>query len=326
MRPILTVILIMAASLIGAASLTQPSARADEWPQRSVQIITPFPSGTGGDIAARLYAEKLAIRWGKPVIVDNRPGADGIVAVTAFKSASDEHTLLFTNGGPLTSNPFSHENLPYDPVRDFTPISSGADVFISLCAPASMNVNSLAAFVQLAKSQPGKLNWGATPGALDYIVPGFLKSVGVDMTHVSYRQIAPALQDLAAGRIHLYVSALATQLPVVTTGKARVLAVTNRERSALVADTPTAVEAGFQDLTFEAFLGFFGPRTMPAELRDRVSSDIRAVAADSAIAQRLAEIGLIVRTNAPGELADIVERERAQVAGFARSIEAKTKQ
>jgi tripartite-type tricarboxylate transporter receptor subunit TctC len=304
---------------VAAVAMTLASASADEWPQRNVRIITPFPAGTGGDIAARLYAEKLTVRWSKPVIVENRPGADGIVAVTGFVSGRDDHTLLFTNGGPLTSNQFSHESLPYDPVRDFTPISSGADVFIALCAPTSMNVESLADLVKLAKSQPGKLNWGATPGALDYIVPGFLKGAGVEMTHVSYREIGPALQDLAAARIHLYVSALATQLPIVKSAKARVLAVTNRERSSLAPEAPTADEAGFQQLTFEAFLGFFGPHEMPASLRDRISTDIRAAGADPAIARRLAEIGLILRTNTPADLNEIVERERAQVENFARA-------
>src|SRR5689334_5130514 len=94
------------------------AALADAWPQRNVRIITPFPSGTGGDISARLFAEKLAARWGRPVIIENKPGADGILAVGAFVGANDDHTLLFTNGGPFTSNPFSHDKLPYDAVRD----------------------------------------------------------------------------------------------------------------------------------------------------------------------------------------------------------------
>jgi tripartite-type tricarboxylate transporter receptor subunit TctC len=316
MHPILKTILTLAAMASGAMTLAEASA--DEWPQRSVRIITPFPAGTGGDIAARLYGEKLTVRWGKPVVVENRPGADGIVAITGFLSGREDHTLLFTNGGPLTTNQFSHENLPYDPVRDFTPISSGADAFIALSAPTAISVGSLLDFVEFAKSQPGKLNWGATPGALDYIVPGFFKHAGVEMTHVSYREIGPALQDLAAARIHLYASALATQLPIVKSGKARVLAVTNRQRSTLAPEAPTADEAGFRHLTFEAFLGFFGQREMPAALRDRISTDIRAAGADLAMATKLAEIGLLVRTNTPSELTEIVERERAQVAQFAR--------
>jgi tripartite-type tricarboxylate transporter receptor subunit TctC len=305
---------LIAFGLMGIADF---AAAADSWPQRNVRIITPFPSGTGGDIAARSFADRLAVRLARSVIVENRPGADGILAVTAFVGASDDHTLLFTNGGPFTSNPFSHDKLPYDPIRDAIPISSAADVVVSLAVPASLNLGSLAEFVKLAAAQPGKLNWGATPGALDYIIPGFLEGAGLDVTHVSYRQIAPAMQDLAEGRIQLYVSALATQLPFVRAGKTRVLAVTNRERSALVPTVPTAAEAGVPKLTFDAFLGFFGPQAMSAELRDRIATDVRAVAADRSVTTRLAEVGLIVRASTPLELSAILERERAAVAAFA---------
>jgi tripartite-type tricarboxylate transporter receptor subunit TctC len=308
----------IAFGLMGIADLP---VYADAWPQRNVRIITPFPSGTGGDICARLFAEKLALRWGRPVIVENKPGADGILAVGAFVGADDDHTLLLTNGGPFTSTPFSHEKLPYDAARDAVTISSASEAVISLAVPASLEIESLADFVKFAAVQPSKLNWGATPGALDYIVPSFLEATGLRMTHVAYRQIAPALQDLAEGRIQLYVSALATQLPFVQAGKVRVLAVTNRERSALVPSVPTTVEAGFPKLTFDAFLGFFGPQSMSADLRERISADVRAVGTDPAISARLAAVGLIARTSTPVELSAIVERERAAVAAFARKAD-----
>jgi tripartite-type tricarboxylate transporter receptor subunit TctC len=308
----------IAFGLMGIADLP---AQADTWPQRNVRIITPFPAGTGGDISARSFAEKLAVRWGRPAIVENKPGADGILAVGAFVAANDDHTLLFTNGGPFTSNPFSHEKLPYDAVRDAVAISSASDAVISLAVPSSLNIRSLDEFVKFAAGQPGKLNWSATPGALDYIVPGFLNAAGLKVTHVAYREIAPALQDLSEGRIQLYVSALATQLPFVQAGKARVLAVTNRERAMLLPSVPTTAEAGFPNLTFDAFLGFFGPQGMSAELREHISADVRAVGADAALAARLAGVGLIVRTNTPAELSAIVDRERTAVAAVARAAE-----
>lgn len=303
-----------------AAIGISPATGAEPWPERNVRIITSFPAGTGGDISARLYAERLAARWGRPVIVENRPGADGILAITGFMSARDGHTLLYINGGPLSTNPFTHEKLPYDPNADLVPISSGADASVALSTPASLNIGSLAQFVQFAGSQAGKLNWGATPGALDYLVPGFLKRTGRDLTHVSYREIAPALQDLAEARIHLYASALATQLPLVQTGKIKVLAVTNSERAPLVPDAPTLGEAGFSDLSFEAFLGFFGPREISGELRDRISADIRAVGSDSGIAERLRSTGLVVRTNTPEDFNKVIQRERDKVAEIAGTM------
>jgi tripartite-type tricarboxylate transporter receptor subunit TctC len=301
----------------GSFATALSPALAEVWPERGVKIITSFPAGTGGDLSARLYAERLALRWGKPVIVENKPGADGILAVTAVIGARDNHTLLYTNGGPVTTNGFNHDKLPYDPVRDLIPISSGADVSIAVSIPASLKIDSLADFIAFARAQPGKLNWGATTGALDYVVPSFLKRAGLDLTHVSYREIAPALQDLAEGRIHLYVSALASQLGMVGSGNIKVIAITNRERSPLVAEAQTTAEAGFPDLSLEGFLGFFSPQDMSKGLSDRIGADIRAVGADPAINARLASGGLIARTNTAAEFAEIIEHERAKVAAIA---------
>jgi tripartite-type tricarboxylate transporter receptor subunit TctC len=308
-----------------AGGFVAEPARAQSWPERNVRIITSFPAGTGGDISARLYAERLTERWGKPVIVENKPGADGILAVTAVIGARDNHTLLYTNGGPITTNAFSHDKLPYDAARDLVPISSGADVSIAVSVPESLKIGSLVDFVAFARSRPGKLNWSATAGALHYIVPGFLKSVGLDLTLISYREIAPALQDLAEARIHLYVSALASQLGMVRSGSVRVIAITNRERSALVPEAETSVEAGFADLALEGFLGFFAPQGTSKDLLDRLGTDIRAVGADSAINARLASSGLIARTNTAAEFAEIIERERAKVAAFADTAARKAK-
>src|SRR5215831_8040396 len=135
MRSTATLCLAFAAAIIALAQ-----ARAEVWPQRNVRIVTPFPVGTGGDVSIRLFAEKLSERWGKPVIIENRPGADGILAVMALVGAHDAHTLLYTNGGPVTANAFDHENLPYVPTRDLIPISSGAEVAVAVSVPASLKI------------------------------------------------------------------------------------------------------------------------------------------------------------------------------------------
>jgi tripartite-type tricarboxylate transporter receptor subunit TctC len=310
---------------VGLFAIASPLSAAEDWPERNVRIVTSFPAGTGGDISARLYAERLAQRWSRPVIVENKPGADGILAVMAVIGAHDNHTLLFINGGPVTTNAFNHEKLAYDAATDLVPISSGADVSIAVSVPASLKIGSLADFVTYARLQPGKLNWGATPGALDYIVPGFLKGTGLELTRVSYKDIAPALQDLSESRIHLYVSALASQLGMIKSGNIKVVAITNRERSALVPEAPTTAEAGFTDLVLEGFLGFFGPQDMPKHLIDRIGGDIRMAGADPGINARLSSSGLVARTNTAAEFAAIIERERAKVAGFAQDAKAKAR-
>ena len=281
---------------------------------RNVRIITSFPAGTGGDISARLYAERLTQRWGKPVIVENKPGAELSLAVMAVIGARDNHTLLFTNGGPITTNAFSHEKLPYDAARDLRPISSGADVSIAVSVPASLKIQLLASLSRTHDCNP------ESSGALDYVVPGFLKRAGLELTHISYKDIAPALQDLSEARIDLYVSALASQLGMVRSGNIKVVAITNCERSVLIPETPTTSEVGFNDLVLEGFLGFFGPQDMSKDLIDRIGTDVRAIGADPAINARLSSSGLTARTNTSAEFAAIIERERAKVAAFAQHV------
>jgi tripartite-type tricarboxylate transporter receptor subunit TctC len=298
---------------------------ADEWPHQTVRIITNFPPGTGGDVAARVFAENLGKRWNKPVIVENRAGADGVIVVSALMNANDGHTLLFANPGPFTSNPLDPEkHLPYDPARDVTAISSAVDVSVAIVTPASLNVRTLADFAALARSRPGQFNWAGTPGALDYIMPHFFRRAGLVLAQVSYRDIAPAMQDLTQGRLHLYVSALATVLPIVQSQSARVLAITNSARTPLAPEAPTASDAGFADLDYNAMLGFFGPRGMPDDLRDRISADVRAVAAEPAIGARFATFGMIVHASTPAAFADAVEGERTRLGDIARSVSAKS--
>jgi tripartite-type tricarboxylate transporter receptor subunit TctC len=284
------------------------------WPTQVVKIITPFPPGSGGDITARPFAEKLAKRWGKPVIVENRPGADGIIAVTAVLNSSDGHTLLYTNGGPLTSNLLSHAgSLPYN-ADDLLPIAAAADVYVAIGVPASLATSSLSDFVAQARSKQGQFNWSGTPGSLDYLVPGFLKRAGIDLPRVPYREVSLAMQDLAENRLQLYVAALATQQPMAQSGKIKIIAVTNSQRSPSMPDVPTAREAGFPELEYEAFLGFFAPRGMPASLRERISADLRAIGAEGDLASRFDPIGMRMRVTSPAELQKIVADERAALA------------
>ena len=314
----LTVPALIGLSIITATTAQATATLSQEWPTQTVKIVTPFPPGSGGDVTARPFADGLAKRWGKPVIVENRPGADGITAVASVLGASDGHTVLYANGGPLTSNQLAHAGkLPYDPARDLIAISGGAEVFVGIGVPASLSVGSIAEFVKTAKSRPDQLNWGATPGSLDYLLPGFFAQSGIQMARVPYRDVASAMQDLSQSRLHLYVAGLATQLPMAQSGAVRIIAVTNRVRAPASPEIATVEQAGFADLTYEAFLGFFGPRTMRAEIRDRISADIRAIGADDALARKFEPMGMKVRVTTPAELDKIVADERAALARMA---------
>lgn len=307
--------IIMMAGLPAAAH-TQTT---QTWPTQTVKIVTPFPPGSGGDVTARPFAERLAKVWGKPVIVENRPGGDGIIAVMTVLNSSDGHTILYTNGGPLTTNQISHaDKLPYDPVHDLSPISGGAEVYVGIGVPASLPVQTIADLLVLAKARPGHLNWGGTPGSLDYLIPGFFKSAGVDLTRVPYRDVASAMQDLSQARLQVYVAAVATQLPMTQAGKVKIIAITNAERAPSLPDVPTADEAGFSDLRYEAFLGFFGPRGMPGEILERISSDLRLIGTDQELVARFKAMGMKPRVTTPAELKQIVATERAALARLAR--------
>jgi tripartite-type tricarboxylate transporter receptor subunit TctC len=291
-------------------------AIAEPWPERTVRVILPLPAGSATDNAARLFAQGLAARWGKPVIIDNRPGGDGIPAVTGFLSARDDHTLLLSFAGVITINPLVHDKLPYDPAHDLVPIVSIVDNFFGIAVSETLKVASLEDFVTLARTQPGKLNWAATSGLPDYIFAALQRRAGLKLTQVSYRDFAPALQDLGEGRIQVAVTGLSLLLPQVDAGKAKVLMVTNRERSRLAPTVPTAEELGHPDLTFDGVVGFYGWRDIPAALKERIAGDVRTVGSDPAIVERVASLGSVVRVGTSADFVAAIEEQRSKIAAL----------
>jgi tripartite-type tricarboxylate transporter receptor subunit TctC len=292
------------------------ASAAEPWPQRPVRLILPLPPGGGTDLAARLFAERLAERWRQPVIVENRQGVDGIPGITAFLAARDRHALLFSFAGPITINPLVHEKLPYDPERDLVPISPAAENFFAIAVSPVLNVGSMHELLKEVRTAPGKLNWAATPGLPHYIILALQKSAALDMTEVGYRDFGPAFPDLAAGRIHLMATSLPLLLPHVNAGAARLLVVTSRTRSPLFPDVPTVIEAGHPELAFEGVVGFYGWRGIEPELKERIATDIQSVGGDPAITARLERLGIVVRTGSPVEFAAAIEEQRVKVAAL----------
>jgi tripartite-type tricarboxylate transporter receptor subunit TctC len=305
-------------TLIGGllASVAIPGwpSSGSEWPQRTVRLILPLSAGSATDVTARMYAERLAQRWGKPVVVENRPGPDALLAVNSFVEARDNHTLLFSFGGPVTINPLIHARLSYDPQRDLVPIVSASDSFLTVGVTASLPVKSIDDLVKRARSEPGKLNWAATAGLPQFAFAGFQKSQRLDMVQVSYREFGPALQDVSEGRINVVCTGLLPMLPLAQAGKVRLLVITNRQRSPATPDIPTATEAGFPELAVDGFQGFFGWRDMPNDLRDRIAADVRAVAADPAMGERLISLGQAVRVGTTADFVAMIEEQRAKIA------------
>jgi len=312
------VIVLSALTLSG----TVPSAQI--WPQRIVKLIVPLGPASGADVTARLLADHLSRRWGQAVVVENRPGADGIVGLTAFLSGSDDHVLLFTPTGTFTAHPFLHEKLAYNPSQ-LVPIARVTNTLVAITVPTSLKVNSLAELTTFVRSQPGRFHWASITGATDLVFSGFLKSAGLSMVRVPYRESVLAINDLSEGRIEVFLSALATVLPQVTGGKIKMLALTNHERAPVVPEVPTVIEAGYPTLQYDGLVGLFATAGMPVELRERIAGDVRAVIADPAVATRVAGTGQIVSPGTPAEFASSIEEQLTTFAAIAKSLDLQPK-
>lgn len=312
-----------AVSALVAASLTLPILGAGErtaaasWPDRPVRLIVTLGPGSGVDIGARLFADKLSARWGQPVVVENRPGGDGMVAITSVLGARDDHVLLITPVSSFTAHPYFHNTLPYEP-RDLVPIARVSRTVIAVSVPTSLNVNSLKELEALARAKPGQLNWTTATGFTDFVFAGYLHTVGLTMAKVPYKNPVSAVTDLAEGRIQVYMPAYAIVRPQVLAGKVKLLAVTNHERAPALPDVPTATEAGYPSLEFDGLVGLFGPPNVAADIRARIADDIRAVAADPTIVERLTATGQIVSPGNSAEFAASIEQQKAQVAAVAK--------
>jgi tripartite-type tricarboxylate transporter receptor subunit TctC len=290
------------------------------YPTRTVRFILPYNPASASDITARLFADRLSARWGKPVVVENRPGGDGIVSIQTFVSAADDHTLWFGPAGIFTVAPYDHDTLPYDSKRDLVPIVSISDVVLAISVPASMNINTVDQLVALAKAQPGKLNAAAATGVSDFLLFGWAKNMELQIVKMPYRDIMQAPNDLAEQRIQVLSTSLAVVQPLMQAGKIKILAVTSTQRAPTAPDIPTAKEAGYPALTLESVGGIFGPRGMSEATREAIAADVRAVAADPVIAKRLGDIGTIMDIRGPAEFGRSVEEQRDRLAGIAKVL------
>jgi len=302
---------------LAAVSLSMSAlpAHAQSWPQRTVRFIIPLPPGSGMDLSARVVAEKLAQKWGQGVVVENRQGADAIPAVTAFLSARDNHTFLFSFGQPVTFNHLLHDRLPYD-IKDLVPLVPVIENFMGMSVTAKLNVATLADFIKLAKSQPGKLNYAITAGLPVYAMLALQRNTGIALTNIPYRDFGPAYSDLNTGRLDALATGIPTQVAHHRAGTAKLLFVTNSARSPQVPDVPTAKEAGYPDLTFEGPSGIFGWRDIPPEIVRRVVADVTAIVADPDFRARALKVGTVPIPGSQAQFAASIENQRNQITAI----------
>lgn len=313
----------LATAVVVTASLVS-WAHAQTWPQRSVRFIVSLGPGSGADIGARLIADKLSAKWKQPVVVENRPGGDAVIAINAFIGAKDDHTLLYTPTSSFTAHPFLMAKMPYDPA-ELGPIARISNTMVGMVVTPSLKIDTVKDLIAQIKAQPGKLNYSTATGMTDVIFDGYFKSAGLNITRVPYRDVVGPITDVSEGRIQAYVGALAIVQPHVLSGRVKLIAITNSQRAPTQPKIPTIAEAGFPALTFDGLIGVFGPRTMAAALRDRIAADIKEAVSDPTITARLTATGQVVSPGTAADFQKSMEGQRAKLAAVVKQLGVKPK-
>ena len=309
------------AIVLAAVAGILPCAPAQQtYPTRTVRLILPFGAASATDITARLLADRLNTRWGKPVVVENRPGGDGLVALNAFLGAHDDHTLFFGPASTFLVHLYDEDKPPYDP-RDVMPIAQIYVTVLAISVPTSLNIGTMDELIALARAQPGKLNAAAATGNSDFLIFGFIKSMGLQIAKVPYRDIMQAPNDLAEDRIQILSSSLAVAQPMMRARRIKVLLVTSKQRALSDPELPTAAEAGYPALTMETAGGLFAPPQMPPALRESIAAELRKIAEeDPTIGRRLADTGQIMTLRGPADFARSVAEQNDQLGALAKII------
>lgn len=295
--------------------LAIPLSHSQEWPQRTVRIIVPFPAGGSADLVPRIAAEKLSQQWGQPVIIDNRPGAAGnIGADLVFKSDPDGYTLLSAPPPPLVINRLLYPSLSYDPTQ-FVPITVIAAIPNVLLVNTKVPANSVAELIAFAKANPGKLNYASQgSGSTSHLTAELFNAMAggaqgpLRITHVPYKGTAPALADLVSGQVDMMCDNLGVSLPHVKSGKLRALAVASRTRSPSLPEVPTLSETlpGFEAV---AWFGMVAPPKAPPAIAEKVAAGVREALKSPEVLKRLSELSADPMGLTPAETAAFMKQE-----------------
>jgi tripartite-type tricarboxylate transporter receptor subunit TctC len=310
----------LAAALLAAIVLvatTPAAAQGATYPTKPVRLVVPFPASGTTDILARAVAQKLSETWGQQVIVDNRPGAGGnIGSELVAKAPPDGYTLLMGTVGTHAINPSLYAKMPYDHVKDFTPVILVAGVPNVLVVNPSLPVNSVQQLIAYGKANPNKLNFASSGNGTSIHLSGelFRTMTGVQMTHVPYKGSAPALTDLIGGQVQLMFDNLPSSLQFIKAGKLRALAVTSAARSQALPDVPTLAESGLPGFEASSWFGVLAPAGTPADIVAKVNSAVAAWLASPAAKEQLAAQGAIAAGGPPDAFAKHIADESAKWA------------
>jgi tripartite-type tricarboxylate transporter receptor subunit TctC len=306
--------------LVLALALSSGIAAAQSWPQRPVKFVLSLGPGSGADITGRMLADRLSKQWGQPVVVENRPGADAVLAINAVIAAKDDHTLLYGPSGSFVGHPYTLEKVPYDR-NELVPVARVSNTVVVLAAPASLKVQSLKEVMEMVKQEPGKLNYASVTQVYDIMMAAYLKGAGLDMARISYKDAVSAQNDLVEGRIQLYSAAYAIVRGHAQGGRIRLLAVQNRTRAPGL-DIPTVAEAGFPQLTLDGLVGLIAARSsnLSDAARDKIAADVRTHLTDPQLNERMTATGQIVNPGSPAEFAAAIDEQSGSLAAWSKAI------
>jgi tripartite-type tricarboxylate transporter receptor subunit TctC len=296
-----------------AASVALSAAAA--WPEKSVNVIVPFPAGGSTDMIARAMAQHMGEKLGQPFVVDNRPGATGTIGATAVKRAApDGYTLLVASLGPFVIAPHLVKNIPYDAVKDFDYISLPVQAPNVLVASPAQKARTVADVIAALKAQPGKISFASSGnGSSDHLSAElFWQQSGTSGLHIPYKGGAPAINDLLGGQVDFSFQNVNAVLPHIRAGKLRAIAVTGDKRSPVLPDVPTLAEAGVKGAEIYSWQGMAAPRGLPAEVKKKLADAAIQAINEPALKKRLTEQGMEIVANTPEEFAAFQAREYAR--------------
>ncbi|TDF63188.1 tripartite tricarboxylate transporter substrate binding protein [Cupriavidus sp. L7L] len=295
-------------------------ASAQNWPQRPIRMVVPYPAGGSADTVARTFGKMLSEKIGQPVIIDNKPGASGnIGTLDVMRAKADGYTLLF-NPSIHVINPEIMERPPYQALEDFTPISQVAKGPLVLMVSSSLKVNSLADFVKLAKSKPKEVTFATSViGSASHLAEElFNKTAKVDILIVSYKGNAPALNDLMGGQVSAMFDPAVTAVPLAHSGRVKALAVTGKTRLTSAPDIPTADEAGLKGFEFYTWYGLWGPKNLPEAIAKKLEAASRQVAQSQTFQKGMSDEGLQSVGSSRTDFAGLIKQESALYRSIAQ--------
>jgi tripartite-type tricarboxylate transporter receptor subunit TctC len=290
-------------------------AVAQSYPTKPIRLVVPFPPGGSADIIGRTLAQRLSEQMGQPVVVENRAGASAIIGSEyVAKAPPDGYTLLLCNVGSMTIHPFLYPKLPYDPIKDFAPVTLVGAVTSVVVVTASMPVNTIAELVAWAKANPGKLNFTSSgAGSSTHLTGELLKlRAGIQMEHISYKGSAPALVDLIAGNVQLMFENLPSVMPHIKAGRVRALATTAAKRASALPEVPTMIESGYPGFDMVSWQAVVAPAGTPPEIVARLNAEIVKALQTAQVREGYAKLGVDVLGDTPEQFAAYLRQEQAK--------------